>query len=353
MTIARVPLRPYLFAWLPFVPVYALAVRFSGAGWVDAALSAVTTVGLAALLGLGVARWRPPSDVPWRRAAIRHAFLSVTYSALWTAFIAAELALGAPAERWAGFLENAIRWQFVTGLLLYALLVAAFTSLDRLAALRAQEQRAARAEADRVRAELQALRAQLNPHFLFNTLHSITALVRSDAARAEGALEQLAACLRHVLAVNAAGTEEVALGDELGFVRDYLALERLRHGNRLRVIEEIDPDVLDAPVLAFLLQPLVENAIRHGMAPLTRPVTIRLSARAVDDDLLLEVADDGAGSTGSTRDGGIGLRALRQRLQARHDGAATLQVTTAPGEGFRVHLTLPLTATTRPPVVLR
>ena len=353
MKVAGVPLRPYALGWLPFVPVYALAVRFSGASWIDAALSAVTTVGLAAVLGLGVARWRPPSDIAWQRAAVRHVLLSTTYSGLWTGFIAAELAWGAPAERWAGFLENAVRWQFVTGLILYALLVAAFTSLDRLAALRAQEQRAARAEADRVRAELQSLRAQLNPHFLFNTLHSITALVRADAARAEGALEQLAACLRHVLAVNAAGTDDIALGDELDFVRDYLALERLRHGDRLRVVEEIDPDVLDALVLPFLLQPLVENPIRHGMAPLSRPVTIRLSAHAVEDELLLEVADDGAGSTGSTRDGGIGLGALRQRLQARHERAASLRVTTAPGEGFRVHLTLPLTATSRRPAVLR
>ncbi|MBL8961655.1 MAG: histidine kinase, partial [Gemmatimonadetes bacterium] len=277
MTRARVPLRPYLLAWFPFVPVYTLAVHLSGASWLDSALSAVSTVGIAAALGVGVARWRPTGWAPG--ALLRHVLLGGAYAGLWTGFIAAEIAWGAPADRWEGFLANAIRWQFVTGLILYVLLVVAFTSLDRLAALRAQEQRAARAEADRVRAELQALRAQLNPHFLFNTLHSITALVRADPTRAEGALERLAACLRRVLEVNAEGNDQVALGDELAFVRDYLALERLRHGERLRVVEEVDPDLLDAPILPFLLQPLVENAIKHGMAPITRPVTIRISAR--------------------------------------------------------------------------
>ncbi len=193
----------------------------------------------------------------------------------------------------------------------------------------------------------------LNPQQLLTPTGTFVGTVDPFQLEGEGALEQLAACLRHVLEVNALDTEEIALGDELAFVRDYLALERLRHGDRLQVVEEIEGDLLDAPVMPFVLQPLVENAIRHGMAPLARPVTIRLVARAQEEVLQLEVADDGAGGTAQSRDGGIGLHAIRRRLHARHGSSAGLQVTTAPGEGFGVHLTLPLHRTRISEVVPR
>jgi LytS/YehU family sensor histidine kinase len=252
-------------------------------------------------------------------------------------------------SEWQGYVRNAIRWQFVTAAILYVSLIAAFTVVETGRRLRRQERLTAQAEAQRVVAELHALRAQLNPHFLFNTLHSITALVRAEPRTAEEALERLAACLRHVLDVHREGAEEVALGDELSFVRDYLALERMRFGDRVIVTEEIDPDLLDAPVLSFLLQPLVENSVRHGLTPIARAVHIRLRASYRNGRLELEVADDGAGCDQSRAgsSAGIGLRALRQRLATRYGADASLEVSTAPGKGFRTLISFPLVAPSR------
>lgn len=335
----------YFASWLPFVVLYAIAVQMSGAPLFGATLSALVSVGTAAVLGLVAVRLMPvPANGRTLGAVLlRHVVIGLVYSSIWTGVIAAQIYAKAPRAIWEGFLSDAIRWQFLTGIILYSLLAAVVLVIETVARLREQERRAARAEALRVTAELQALRAQLNPHFLFNTLHSITALVRSEPRHAEVALERLAACLRHVLDVNSESREELPLGDELAFVRDYLALERMRFGDRLRVVEEVDPETLDAPVLAFLLQPLVENAIRHGLAPLARPVTLRIVARHVGEGLALEVADDGAGSDSrlASTGSGVGLRVVRQRLQARYGDAASLQVTTAPGEGCRVHVRIP------------
>jgi two-component system LytT family sensor kinase len=115
------------------------------------------------------------------------------------------------------------------------------------------------------------------------------------------------------------------------------------------VQEDVDADALDASVLSFVLQPLVENAIRHGLAPLARPVTVRISAHLEDDRLSLEVSDDGAGSTPrAAGDGtGVGLGAVRQRLQTRYGAAASLRITTAPGEGCRVCVEFPATTSAR------
>ena len=322
----------YFASWLPFAVLYAIAVQLSGAPLSGAVLSALTSVGTAAVLGLLAVRLMPvPANGRTLGAVqLRHVAIGVVYSSIWATVIAVQVYVNAPRATWEAFIDGAIRWQFVTGVILYTLLVAVVLVIETVARLREQERRAARAEALRVTAELQALRAQLNPHFLFNTLHSITALVRSEPRNAEVALERLAGCLRHVLDVNRESREELPLGDELAFVRDYLALERMRFGDRLRVVEEIDPETLDAPVLAFLLQPLVENAIRHGLAPLARPVTVRIVARHVGEGLELEVADDGAGSDARNATTGSGV-----------GDAATLQVTTAPGEGCRVHVHVP------------
>lgn len=343
----------YLAAWIPFVLLYATAVRLGGVPTVSALMSGLVSVGTAALLGLMVHRFMPMLDPGTSRTRwlVMHLMLGLTFSSLWSGFIALQLYLHAPVSEWRGFVSNAVRWQFVTAVILYVSLVAIFTVVETARRLRVQERRTAQAEASRVRAELHALRAQLNPHFLFNTLHSITTLVRAEPSTAEMALERLAGCLRHVLDVHRDAREEVALGDELAFVRDYLALERMRFGDRLIVTEDVDADLLDAPVLSFLLQPLVENSIRHGLAPIGRAVRLRLRVAYHDGRLELEVADDGAGcdQLRAERSPGIGLSAVRQRLVSRYGADASLQITTAPGEGFRVVISLPLAAPARIP----
>jgi sensor histidine kinase YesM len=204
---------------------------------------------------------------------------------------------------------------------------------------------AARSDALRARAELHALRAQLDPHFLFNTLHSLMALVRSDARAAEEAVERFGDLLRYVLDVNRDRRDEAPLAEEWAFVRSYLALEQLRLGARLRVIEHVDPDVLDAVVPTFALQPLVENAIHHAIAPHARGGTLTIEARAEGDDrMVMAVSDDGPGTTRehALTATGVGLRVLRQRLEVLYGGEARLEITTSPGQGFTAAISLPL-----------
>jgi LytS/YehU family sensor histidine kinase len=232
-------------------------------------------------------------------------------------------------------------WQFVWGLVIYGGLAQAARAQQRL---RAQEVATAGAE-------LQALRAQLNPHFLFNTLHALTQLVREDPIATQDALERFGALMRYVLDAGRRAIEDVPLQDEIGFVRNYLALERLRLGDRLRVFEDLDPDALELAVPPLLLQPLVENAVRHGLAPRSDGGTIRLTARARDGVLAIEVSDDGGGGEPDAwrRSSGLGLKSVRRQLEARFPRGSHLEIVTTPSAGFAVRLRMPARLPTRDP----
>ena len=341
----------YVLAWTPLAALYALvlgtqprmdaASALWGAGW---------AIGSAALLGAGA--WWASTKIRYERAhrarfLLVHVALSFVYGGVLTSEIALTIRANASRESYDQFMREAFGWQLLYGIALYGLVVGISYALQAARRLRDEERRSARAEALRADAELRALRAQLNPHFLFNTLHSITALVRIDPADGERALEQFGALLRYVLDVNHERSEEVPLEEELGFVRTYLALERLRLGTRLRVVEEIDPDALECLVLAFSLQPLVENAIKHGIAPRSGEGTLRIAATVTGEHLVMEVADDGAGADAGRIDDapGVGLNAVRQRLEARWGTAARMEIITAPRNGFLVRVTVPAATT--------
>ena len=341
----------YALAWTPLAALYALVLATQprmnvtgalwGAGW---------TIASAALLG--AVAWWIGTRVQYERAhrarfLITHGLLSLAYGGILTGEIALSIKYRAPLDVYERFMREAFGWQVLFGIALYGLVVGISYALQAARRLRDEERRAVRSEALRIDAELRALRAQLNPHFLFNTLHSITALVRSDPADGERALEQFGALLRYVLDVNRNRSEEVPLEEELGFVRTYLSLERLRLGDRLHVREEIDPDALECLVLGFSLQPLVENAIRHGIAPRAGAGTLRIAADVVGEHLVLEVADDGAGADGArvAEASGVGLTAVRQRLEARWGPRARMEIVTAPRNGFVVRLTVPAVTT--------
>ena len=335
----------YALAWVPFAALYALALAIGRRlGAADAAWAGMWSALPGLVLGLGV--WSAAGRLSGSRvsrpaALIAHAVLAVAYAAAWTAGIAAQIALFAPAEALDGFLRDALWWELLMGVVVYGAIASARHTIEATRHARERDAAAARAEALRARAELHALRARLDPHFLFNTLHSVTALVRTDAAAAERALERFAELLRHVLDAERAGRDDAPVADELAFVRAYVELERLRLGERLRYVEAVDPDALECAVPALTLQPLVENAIRHGLAPLARGGTLRVSAAFDEDALVIEVGDDGAGSATAARAGGIGLATVRQRLAARFAGRGTLDVVTAPGEGFVARLRVP------------
>lgn len=236
-----------------------------------------------------------------------------------------------------------LAWMALTSLLVFAAIGSLGWSMGAARRLREEVARADRARALQTEAELRSLRTQLNPHFLFNTLHSLLALIRTDQRAAEMALEQFGDLLRYALRTQEDGRDRVRLAEEWQFVTDYLSLETWRLTRRLRARTDADPGALDVMVPAFILQPLVENAVKHAIAPRPDGGTLRIEARLKNDRLNLLVDDDGPGATAATLDEsrGLGLRLVRQRLEAFYGADARFEVRTMPGEGFRVAIDLP------------
>jgi sensor histidine kinase YesM len=225
----------------------------------------------------------------------------------------------------------------------FAILSTAGRWIGAQRALREEESRAAEAEMLRAEAELAALRARLNPHFLFNTLHTLLALVRRDPAAAERGLEQFGQMMQYALRAGGEQGDCVSVADELRFTRAYLALESLRLGDRLRICETIEPASLSARIPALTLQPLVENAIRHGIGPRPSGGTVTIRALGCSGNLVLEVADDGMGrgAGANALPDGHGIDLVRRRLRAAFGDAARLELEPQPAIGFHVRLTIP------------
>jgi two-component system LytT family sensor kinase len=192
-------------------------------------------------------------------------------------------------------------------------------------------------------AELAALRARINPHFLFNSLNSIAQLIHSDPATAEACVERLAEIFRYIL--RRGEKEFVPLADELQVTEAYLDLERARFGDRLVVETAVTPASLGRMIPTLTLQPLVENAIKHGLARKIGPGRVRIDAEVRDGCLVLSVGDDGLGMAGPALDSiyerGLGLSSLRDRLARLYGPAHLPEITSAPGQGTCVRLRLP------------
>jgi hypothetical protein len=205
--------------------------------------------------------------------------------------------------------------------------------------------RTAQLESDLARAELSVLRGQLHPHFLFNSFNAVASLVRQK--RNESAVEiiaQLSALLR--LAIERTGRQELPLDEEVDFIRRYLEIEQVRFGEKLRLDFALDPAALDGSVPNLVLQPLVENAIKHGISRRTRPGTVRLAAQRQNGRLQLEVVDDGPDGSpvppeGTDERKGIGLSNTRARLEKIYGSDYHLEMTPRPEGGMRVSLDLP------------
>lgn len=202
--------------------------------------------------------------------------------------------------------------------------------------------RSAQLEHEVTAARLHALQMQLQPHFLFNTLNAIASLVRSNPAQAERMISRLGDLLR--AALTRSDRLEVPLREEMEFTQRYLDIESVRFGDRLTVHTDVDPAVADALVPNLLLQPLVENSIRHGISRVTGPGEISLRARAEGPQLILEISDNGAGPGGSGGGGsGVGLENSRSRLaQLYGPNSALLRIGAREGGGTNVIIKLPL-----------
>ena len=251
------------------------------------------------------------------------------------------------AEHATATFQQRVLWRAMWGVFAYGALVSGFGSALNARLAQRVAIGAARAEAALVRAELAAISGKLNPHFLFNTLNSLLILTRRDPLAAEQALLRFSRMMRYVLDTTRSAGDRVSLEDELDFVRDYLALESLRLGARLKVDWRIDPATLGDEIPPLTLQPLVENSIVHGIAPQIAggTVTIASRRRTGPDALALTVEDDGAGCRWpplATSSSGVGLSALRRRFELDFDGRARLDVRSAPGTGFHVDILIPL-----------
>jgi signal transduction histidine kinase len=339
----------YGVAWLPYTAGYVtLFVSHLGRGYPEALKDSLFNVLPAALAGVGVVavcRRLPWSPQHRHKFLFVHFALALLYAAFW--IVAVQFLFA--ADRWLaqgvwGYAPgSSFQGGLMTGLITYVTIAGVTYAVQTNERLRAEEARATRAESLRARTELEALRAQLNPHFLFNTLHSLMALVRHDPRAAEDALEHLAVLLRHTLFTKSEA-DDVALREEMDFIQNYLALEGLRLGGRLRVEQRVGTDTLDCRLPPFTLQPLVENSIKHAIATQPRGGSLTIKGERHNGTLRLEVSDDGPGARPEdvAASCGSGLRIARQRLAARYSDRASFLVETEPGKGFAVRLEIPV-----------
>lgn len=320
----------YALCWLAFAVFWSLAsaagARVPPIETFPYGLLAMTT---AAVMGVGIWHLTDRVQFEWRSPAFYgvHALLlpifSVVYATswMWPDIIAGKLTIR-------GALSSPILiWNLLMGSWLY--IIVAGLSYAIRAHRRLNEARVLAQQA-----QLTALRAQINPHFLFNALHSVGALVTTDPARADKAIESLGDLLRYALGTG----DKVLFSQEWRFTQDYLAFEQLRLGERLRLHVDADNEAMSLLVPPLILQPLVENAVRHGIADRPEGGQIEVRAAVQDSRLMLRIADDGHGA--NHEGNGVGLTSVRQRLAALYGDRAALNIDRTP-TGFVVTIGLP------------
>jgi LytS/YehU family sensor histidine kinase len=214
---------------------------------------------------------------------------------------------------------------------------------------REREVRASQLESQLTKARLKALKSQMQPHFLFNTMHSISALMLIDVPAADKMITRLSDFLR--INLDSDDLQFTSLNRELEFVHSYLQIERVRFEERLNLIFNIDPDTLDAQVPHLLLQPLVENAIQHGISRLPKGGELRITSSRDHNRVHITVKDNGPGPSESERNrltGGLGLKATRERLHTIYGDDHTFEVCSPLEGGFEVELWIPFRVDKRP-----
>ena len=231
---------------------------------------------------------------------------------------------------------------FTTNIVTYWMIVAGAHAIDYYRRYRERERQAAELEILLTRARLQTLQMQLHPHFLFNTLHTISSLMDDDPAQARQMMSRLSKLLRRTL--DHGERQEVTLADELEMTRQYLEIEQVRFQDRLDVRIDAGEETLRAAVPAFFLQPLAENAIKHAVAQRVSRGTIAIGAQRVDGHLVVTVEDDGPEGNAAPRDGdrkGIGVANTKARLQELYGARQSLELRQRPDGGMIVRVEIP------------
>lgn len=258
----------------------------------------------------------------------------------WASRVGAHAALGLPAYDY-GQMPLRYAMEFGNDAISYVSFVILVLLFGYYRAARDNEVRLATLEAEVTRARLQALESRLHPHFLFNALNTVSSVMYDDVRAADGMLSRLADLLRRTLRTDAS---EVALREELEILDHWLAVMRARFDDRLSVTLDVPPSLHGAMVPPLVLQPLLENAVKHGDPGPGRSALIRVTARREHDYLLLSVCDNGPGLSGSVAQAmqrGVGLSTTERRLHALYNGRHTFELHRAPDGGLDVRLSLP------------
>lgn len=332
-----------LAAWMPFFAIWVLyAMLYAHYRLSAAVITSLISMGSASLLGIGV--WHVCQRWPWPlrldlKFYLLHVFLASLYSILWSmaAFGLESIWRGTnPLDFWkAPFLG----WQLLMGVWLYGLFAGVSYAVQTRNRLYEKETLAARAEALAAEARLDAIRSRLNPHFLFNALHTLAALVKFQPSMAENAIERLGDMLRYALKKD--GRELVEFAEEYEFTRQYMAFEQLRYGDRLKVDLQIDPESFHFDVPPFSMQTLAENAVHHAISVRPQGGSIWIRCSCQKGALSISVRDDGPGDCfDPAQSHQFGLRSLRERLRAAYGPSAELTVHNSQ-EGFEACFVVP------------
>lgn len=346
LTDRAVPRRAWLVpaGWAAVAVVMALILRAQARLPLPNALAGafinVSVLGVLVWLACQAdARFGLSSGTPLKALGL-HAALGAASLASWVAAQIGLMRLFVGRDFWRLVYEDTWMFQLLTAGLMYAAGTGLGLTFQGIERERGRRQREGQLEVAARDAELQAIKAQLQPHFLLNSLNSVLALIRHDPAAAEQMLVRLASLLHGVF--DRLDQPLVPLAPELDILRDYLEVERVRFDDRLRFDIRLDPDAGALLVPPLLLQPLVENAVKHGIEPHTRPGAITIDARLVSGRLQIAIADTGEGPDGASSPGtGRGLELTRRRLDSIYGKRATeLRMERRP-EGFTVWLDLP------------
>jgi signal transduction histidine kinase len=284
-----------------------------------------------------------PDLTPWTRWLPTHLGVMLLFSVLhtssnWGTRLAIWRMLGLGSYNY-GKMPVRFLMELPSDVILYSMGVAFVIALARMKEGREREMRIVRLENDLATAQLDALALQLQPHFLFNALNAVSAAIYEDPRRADIMLARVADFLRHML--QRSPSQEIALEQELQIVKLYLEVMKARFEENLKIEWHVDPSLCQAAVPQLILQPIVENAIRHGVAPGSNQVSIELGVAAQNGSLLLWVRDHGKGVSHEALTPGIGLGNTRSRLERLYGSAAHLDLENAPGGGTEVRIALP------------
>lgn len=299
-----------------------------------------------------MARRFPFDKQTWVRSLIVHCFAAPTIACIhaaiccvFTSWIWPDMAAYGPVANKLQLFQRYFLMNGSDNIFIYWSIVFLMQGWIYYERYRDRELRASVLQTQLAQAQLQALKVQLHPHFLFNTLNSVSELMHQDVKTAERVITRLSDLLR--IALESIGVQEVSLSQELEFVKGYLEIEQLRFQDRLRVELDIQPETLDCRIPNLLLQPIVENSIRHGISKSAGAGYIQIFTRKISDRLLVVVSDNGPGlhvngdGKQSTSNFGLGLSTTRSRLEFLYGREQTFVLNNLPERGLEVRISLP------------